>query len=233
MDLWAVVCAGGSGTRIGGLAKQFRELGGMSVLRRSVLALHDAGASVIVVANDFSAVAKAGMQVGRDGVVDMVEGGKDRRSSVSRGLFAVGSSASLVAVHDAARPLVTSVMIDLLLEEMTGPGSEDVDGVIPVIEMSDTVKEIDEDGVVLRTLDRTSLARVQTPQIFRPASLRRAHAEFHGIASDDAGMLEGIGCRVKTVAGDPENLKITYEIDFAFAEVILQGRALRNKRVSG
>ncbi len=219
-ETWGVVCAGGRGLRAGGVPKQFRDLGGRTVLRRAVDALAPLAGRIVVVANDVTAVAAAGVAPGQGGVAAVVPGGVLRRDSVAAGLRALPGEALWVAVHDAARPLATPALLERTLAAL-GP---DVDGAVPAVEAGDTIKRVTGDGVVVETLDRGLLVRVQTPQCFRAGVLRRAHAEVAGDAPDDAALVEAIGGRVVTVAGDPENLKVTHAHDLAVAAAILDAR---------
>jgi 2-C-methyl-D-erythritol 4-phosphate cytidylyltransferase len=151
----------------------------------------------------------------------VVTGGASRAESVRRGLDAVPEDAAVVLVHDAARPLAPRSIFEAVVDAVTREG---VDGAIPGVRVSDTVKTVTEtDGVchVAATLDRRTLVVVQTPQAFRAEALRRAHREgaVSGIeATDDAMLVEAVGGRVRVVPGDPGNFKITTPEDLRTAE---------------
>jgi 2-C-methyl-D-erythritol 4-phosphate cytidylyltransferase len=152
-----------------------------------------------------------------DGDVEIVPGGNSRQASVANGLAAV--STDLVLVHDAARPFVDSELIDALLD-----GLGDADGVVPVVPVHETVKEIS-GGDVTRTLDRERLALSQTPQLFKTGVLGAAHeqAASEGFqATDDAQLVEHSGGRIATVPGSRRNIKLTYPEDFEIAEQMVR-----------
>ncbi len=135
------------------------------------------------------------------------------------------ADAEIVVVHDAARPLAPPELFAAVLDAL---GAEDVDGVVPGLPPSDTIKVVDGAMNVTSTLDRTTLVAVQTPQAFRAASLRAAHARsgtgLGGAATDDAMLVEASGGRVRVVPGHADNLKITTPDDLAAAERLLAGR---------
>jgi 2-C-methyl-D-erythritol 4-phosphate cytidylyltransferase len=211
----AVVVAAGEGRRFGAF-KQFAALRGTSVLDWSLraFATHPhIGAIVLVLPDEERG---ASYRRAYPEIVAAVKGGARRQDSVANGIRAIaGGPEDIVLVHDGARPLVDRDLITRIVEEAARSGAA-----IPVIPFEDTVKEI-EDGVVVRTLDRSTLVRVQTPQGFSLGLLRRAleAAAESGIeGTDEASLVERIGGRIVTVAGDPRNIKITEPRDLAWAE---------------
>jgi 2-C-methyl-D-erythritol 4-phosphate cytidylyltransferase len=150
---------------------------------------------------------------------EAVTGGKNRAESVSAALERVETE--LVAIHDAARPLVTGELIDALAAALAGaPG---VDAVIAAAPLTDTVKEAGGEGRVERTLDRTKLWGAQTPQVFRTAALRSA-LESHGGAgaTDEAMVIEAAGGTVLLHDPGTPNLKVTVPSDLKLAEALLR-----------
>jgi 2-C-methyl-D-erythritol 4-phosphate cytidylyltransferase len=127
-------------------------------------------------------------------------------------LAAVPAEAGIVVVHDAVRPLASAALFHGVVEAVEAGA----DGAIPGLAITDTVKQV-EDGVVRRTLDRSVLVRVQTPQAFRAPILREAHAGYPE-ATDDAALLEALGAVVAVVPGEETNIKITSQSDLALAE---------------
>ncbi len=152
--------------------------------------------------------------------VIVVSGGAARAESVGLGLAEVPVSAEIVAVHDAARPLVTPRLISVLIGRLESePG---VAGVIAAEPVRDTIKQV-EGGRVVGTPDRAVLWAAQTPQVFRADILRAAHDDVDAAASatDDAMLIERRGGTVLVEAVDGPNLKVTTPADLAFAESLL------------
>jgi 2-C-methyl-D-erythritol 4-phosphate cytidylyltransferase len=213
--VWSIVVAGGSGRRFGQL-KQFALLGGRPVLQWAVAACRTCSAGVVLVVPDASG--------GDDthGADVVVTGGATRADSVRRGLATVPADATVVVVHDAARPLATPDLFVAVIAAVTEGGA---DGAVPGVPPSDTIKAVDESGRVINTLDRATLVAVQTPQAFRADVLRRAHDEAASGATvgatDDAMLVEALGGAVQVVPGEPGNLKITDPADLKVAERLL------------
>lgn len=206
--IWAVVVAGGSGARFGGY-KQFMLLAGQELVEWSLQAAAQACAGVVL-------VVPADWVEKYSGRADqVVAGGPTRAASVRAGLRVVPDEAQVVVVHDAVRPLAsqrTWVSVIAAIEE-------GADGAVPCVPVLDTIKQRQGDGKLV-TLDRSALVAVQTPQAFSAASLRAAHAGG-GEATDDAALVEAIGGRVVSVAGEPGNIKVTAPDDLAVAEFLL------------
>jgi 2-C-methyl-D-erythritol 4-phosphate cytidylyltransferase len=152
-----------------------------------------------------------------------VPGGAHRSQSVLAALNAAAGDP--VIVHDAARPLVRPEDIQAALDELERHGC---DAVIAAAAVVDTIKQVGEDGVVQRTLDRTALWAVQTPQVFRRAALEAALSapdEVLAAATDDAWLVERAGGTVRVIASPSENLKVTTPGDLQVAELALRERA--------
>lgn len=147
----------------------------------------------------------------------MVAGGQTRQQSVRNALRLIETAR--VVVHDAARPLASSALVARTIAALG-----DAEGAVAGIPMDDTLKLI-EDGRVVRTVDRTGLWRIQTPQCFRTDALVQVHdraADEGFVATDDAQLLERYGMRVVLVEGEPANIKVTRPDDFAIAEALLE-----------
>jgi 2-C-methyl-D-erythritol 4-phosphate cytidylyltransferase len=150
-----------------------------------------------------------------------VAGGPQRSHSVRNALAAAGDG-DPVLVHDAARPLVTPGLVERCLRAV-----DRAEAAIAAARVTDTTKEAGPDGVVVRTLDRSRLWAVQTPQVFRRAALESAlsrPADVLAAATDDASLVEAAGGRVKVVEAPPENLKVTTPVDLRMAELLLAER---------
>jgi 2-C-methyl-D-erythritol 4-phosphate cytidylyltransferase/2-C-methyl-D-erythritol 2,4-cyclodiphosphate synthase len=213
----ALIVAAGSGTRMGGVPKQFRMLGGKPVLRTAVESLlhHPAVHAVRVVVgkgqHDRAAAALTGMDVGH-----LIEGGAERADSVRAGLAALTGDA--VLVHDAARPFCPPAVVDRLLASL-----EFYEGAAPVLPVGDTLARIGE--ILGDPVDRTGLARVQTPQAFRLDALRSAYERWVGPSpTDETTVVRAAGMRVAAVEGDAALEKLTLPADFERAEHWLAGR---------
>ena len=156
----------------------------------------------------------------REGVA-LIPGGRSRSESVAGALERVESE--LVVVHDAARPLASAELFDEVVAALDA--DEKADGVVAATPVTDTTKEVLRGHEVHRTLDRSSLWSVQTPQAFRTEALRRAldSTELLAQATDDAMLVERGGGRILVHTAPPENLKVTTPLDLRIAEMLLQG----------
>lgn len=205
---WVVVVAAGSGDRFGG-PKQWAPLAGRRVVDWSVAAARAApscvGVVVVVPEADAADVEVEGADV-------VVAGGATRSASVRAGLAAVPGEVDVVVVHDGARPLASTALVEAVVAAVRAGA----DAALPGLPVTDTVKRVA--GVdVTGTVQRDGLVTVQTPQGFAAASLRRAHAG-EPEATDDGALVEAIGGRVVVVPGDPENIKLTDAGDLVVAE---------------
>ncbi len=152
-----------------------------------------------------------------------VAGGASRSESVRNALAAAPAGDDVVLVHDAARALVSVELIEACVGAL-----EAFDAVVAAAPVTDTIKEAGDDRAVRRTLDRSALWAVQTPQVFRRAVLERALAQSPDVlaaATDDAGLVEALGGRVGVVPAPRENLKVTTPLDLRVAELLLRGRS--------
>jgi 2-C-methyl-D-erythritol 4-phosphate cytidylyltransferase len=204
VSVWTIVVAAGSGTRFGGL-KQFEQLGSQRVVDWGIkTALRASDGVVVVLPADASPVAS--------GVVGSVIGGATRSASVRNGLEAVPEDASVILVHDGARPFASLDLFDRVIDAVRAGA----DGAIPGVAVTDTIKRVSVDGTIIGTVERADLRAVQTPQAFRSGALRDAYIGGND-ATDDAAVVEASGGRVVVVAGDPENRKITTPADLEWA----------------
>lgn len=150
-------------------------------------------------------------------VLIVVAGGASRQASVAAALAAVPEAFDIVLVHDAARALTPPELVEAVADAVRGGHG----AVIPVLPVVDTIKEVDNSGMVVGTVDRSVLRAVQTPQGFRRSVLTSAHAAAVDEHTDDAGMAEKLGVAVHTVPGAEAALKITRPFDLAIAELLL------------
>jgi 2-C-methyl-D-erythritol 4-phosphate cytidylyltransferase len=203
--VWTIVVAGGSGTRFG-TAKQYEQLGELRVLDRSVATARACTDGVVVVV---PAVDVTGERTRFEVVV---AGGATRSESVRAGLAAVPDDVAIVCVHDACRPLADASLFAAVVDAVR----DGADGAVPGVAVNDTIKLVDEHGRVHSTPPRDRLFAVQTPQAFRAAALRGAHAAG-GDATDDAALVESSGGVVVVVPGQSQARKITHRDDLEWA----------------
>lgn len=225
MRITALIVAAGDGSRAGGgIPKQFRELGGKSMLLHTVEALlsHPAVETAQVVIGPTHANLYLNALLGMP-LPEPVFGANTRQQSVFNGLQALArgdAPPDVVLIHDAARPFATHALIDRLLDALN-----EHDGAVPGLPVVDTIKQVDETGRITATLPRAALRAVQTPQAFRFPAILDAHrqaAESGAVGmTDDAAVAERAGLEVVVVKGDPANFKITTMEDIARADALL------------
>jgi 2-C-methyl-D-erythritol 4-phosphate cytidylyltransferase len=212
----AVIAAAGSGERLGaGGPKAFVPLGGRPMISWSLDACLACGSVATVVV-----AVPAGHRHGLDGTERLVtvDGGATRAESVASALAQVETE--LVAIHDAARPLVTAELIDDLVAALVA--DPDADGIIAAAPVTDTVKKVEGDRIS-ETLDRSVLWGAQTPQIFRTEALRNALKSADSV-TDEAMLVEAAGGKVLVHDPGVANLKVTTPVDLRVAELLLRGR---------
>ncbi|MHA6796884.1 2-C-methyl-D-erythritol 4-phosphate cytidylyltransferase [Pseudonocardia bannensis] len=242
MSVVAVVPAAGSGQRLGAaLPKAFVPVGGVPILLRAVDGLLRSGVvdRVVVAVPAGQVGAARSLLAGRPVVV--IVGGSDRTGSVRNALHAMDGASGgerahggeragtrggdahtedfgdIVLVHDAARPLTPPELTAAVVAAIRSGRH----AVVPVLPLADTVKQVDGDGRVHGTVDRSVLRAVQTPQGFTRALLERAYDAAGSAATDDAGLVEALGESVHTVPGHASAFKITTPWDLQLAEMLL------------
>lgn len=218
--VWAVLVAAGRGERFGGdRPKAFANLAGRPLLAESLERLEASAwveAIVVVAPVDWEEpVILLAEELGAGSVHAVVPGGESRTESVRAGLAEVPDEAAVVLVHDAARPLVP----DEVVERVVAGLADGWDGTVPALPLADTVKRA-EGETVTATVEREGLYAAQTPQAFTVDVLRRGLAGRDD-ATDCAGLVEGVGGRVRLVEGDRRLLKVTTPADLAFVETLL------------
>lgn len=221
----AVLLAAGSGHRVGTTtAKQFLHLAGESMLARSLRVLDGCiGIDAIVVALPTDSTTWPVEIDAFTKVVAKIEGGPTRQASLGRALDRIPDDTTVVLVHDAARPMLTPLLVGSVL----GALDNDCDGVVPAIPLEDTIKKVSEGMYVSESVSREGVWRVQTPQAFDCAVLLKGLAKAvvaQVDATDCSQLLTRAGYRVRVVPGDPQNFKITQPGDLALAEAILDRR---------
>lgn len=232
-----IVPAAGSGDRFGA-KKQFYPLSQKSVLFYTLLGIYRASHEILALASIIVAIQPDDRTTAQT-IINQVEetlpdlknkiypviGGKTRAESVKNALTFICKKSDpkeIIAIHDAARPFITSKMLRELLEKLEAP---DCHAAIPVIPITDTIKQVDEYGNIKNTLDRSILRAAQTPQLFKLPALKEAYSsqDLEGI-TDDSSIIEKLGLKALIVQGDSQNIKITEKFDLEIAKLILKSR---------
>jgi 2-C-methyl-D-erythritol 4-phosphate cytidylyltransferase len=220
----AVVPAAGSGERLAaGIPKAFYQLEGCTLIERAVEGLLDSGVvDGVVVAVPPGLTDEAKLILGDKATV--VAGGANRTESVSLALSALSGATApaFVLVHDAARALTPPGLIVRVVDALRAGHA----AVVPALPLSDTIKAVDANGVVLGTPERAGLRAVQTPQGFATDLLLRAYERAARLVgadfTDDASLVEHVGGQVQVVDGDPLAFKITTQLDLLLARAIVR-----------
>ncbi|MEN3930840.1 bifunctional 2-C-methyl-D-erythritol 4-phosphate cytidylyltransferase/2-C-methyl-D-erythritol 2,4-cyclodiphosphate synthase [Microvirga sp. W0021] len=227
MKTGVIIVAAGRSARLGGdLPKQYRLLGGKSVLERTLECFlsHEAIAKIqVVIHQDDLALynqAIAEISIHKHKLCPPVWGGATRQESVYAGIKAL-QSVDVVLIHDAARPNVSAELINRAINSV----QNDI-AAVPGTPVTDTIKQVDDNGRVIATPDRNALRAVQTPQAFRQAVLQQAHHDAQTLGrndfTDDGALMEWAGHSVTVFEGDPLNIKLTYQADFEKMEQTLE-----------
>ena len=223
MSVCAVVPAGGTGIRMGGtVPKQFLELNGKPILYYTLKTLQDCGiiSELILVVPEKEYDNACTDWLGKPEIVTkVVVGGKKRQDSVYNGFCELSQKTEIVLVHDGVRPFLSHQMIQKSVDAAREYGAA-----ITAIPVNDTIKKVDDSGLVSKTVDREGLWRVQTPQVFRyellEEAFKKANSEkFYG--TDEGTLIEHLGKPVKVVEGSEQNIKITRPEDLRLSEIFI------------
>ncbi|HEY8600991.1 MAG TPA: 2-C-methyl-D-erythritol 4-phosphate cytidylyltransferase [Thermomicrobiales bacterium] len=222
----AIIVGAGRGERMGGVDKVFAPLGGKPILAYSIAAFQASELidAIVVVLNERNveqgrAIIRAG---GWDKVVATITGGARRQDSTRAGIAAL-PPCEIVAVHDAARPFVTTALIRRGVEAAIAHGAA-----IAAMPVKETIKQVDAGGLIMSTPPREALWAAQTPQLARRKALEQAlnSAQARGATvTDEAAALEASGERVTVFAGAYTNLKVTTPEDLILAAALLDAEA--------
>lgn len=227
MKTGIIIVAAGRSVRLGGeQPKQYRMLGGKTVLERTLACFVSSpeidAVQVVIHPDDLvsynTVIEKIASETGK--ILPPVFGGETRQESVHAGLLTLTSN-DIILVHDAARPFVSNELLKRALTVIQGKVAA-----IPGLLVTDTIKRVNTDGLVLETLPRETMRTIQTPQVFEREALlnahnRARHAGFNAF-TDDGALMEWAGYPVFIFDGATENIKLTYEIDFKISEHRLQ-----------
>lgn len=223
--LSAIIVAAGSSRRMG-FDKLFVDLLGKPVIAHTIDAFERANSvnEIVIVAREDRHEQLRGFRATK--VKAIVSGGEHRQDSVAAGLLKV--TGDYVAVHDAARPLVSTAIIEHVFAKAQELGAASAAQVV-----SDTLKRADVDLVVTESVDRHHLFAMQTPQIFERKLLEDAYRHVFATnlhVTDEVSAVQHLGAKVALVPNDEPNFKITYEHDLKLAELVLRERADKSAR---
>ncbi len=223
---YAIIVAGGSGTRMGStVPKQFLSLNGLPVLMHSLLAFYNSTSKpqlILALNANFHDYWKQLCNTHNFDIPHiLVNGGETRFHSVKAAFDTISDMGSLVAVHDAVRPLISSVLIDSAYQQAGEKGNA-----IVAVKSRDSVRRLKGDTSL--SLKRDEIYLVQTPQTFQYGQLKSAYLQpYNDTFTDDASVVESAGFDIHLTEGDHQNIKITFPEDIAIAEIILKNRGIR------
>ena len=225
MSTWAILLAGGSGTRMGASAnKTLIPLLGECALCRALRTLrrHCDGAVIVLRPQDEADIRQALANSGLSAEA-FAYGGYDRQESVKNGLALLPPDCDIVLVHDGARPLTDDATVENVIDSVKRCGSG-----IASTPVTDTIKVVNTDDMIESTPPRAQLCAVQTPQVFERElyafALENAGSKLDSV-TDDCSLIEQMGGEVMVVEGSKENIKLTTPLDILIAESILNSRA--------
>ncbi len=229
----AVIVAAGAGSRMkGSVRKQYLLLNDRPVLAHTL----DIFGACDAIGDIFLVIPESDFSFCKDKIfpqcrfidrIRLVPGGSERQNSVFNGVSAVTADEEMVVIHDGVRPLILSDTIEKCLKAAKKTGAA-----IVGIPASDTLKRVDQNGLIVATVSRKSIWQAQTPQCFRLDLLKKAHESAfkeNYIGTDDASIMERMGIDVRVVPGSPYNIKITTYDDLIFAQAIIRAREEKNK----
>ena len=218
-----IVVAAGSSSRMQGQNKQFIELGGIPVIARTLLSFENCpiikNIILVVRAEDVFSLQMLAEKYGISKLSDIVCGGDSRQESVLKGFSRLGKDETAVLIHDGARPLITDQIISSVADSL-----KEHSAVTCAVKVKDTIKEIDQNGKVTKTLNREKLVAVQTPQGVKVEDYLAAVEKLGDVKNftDDTSIMEAAGYDVYTVDGSYKNIKITTPEDIPAAESFLE-----------
>lgn len=214
MKINAIIPAGGTSSRFGNTNKLLEKINGKEVIRYTVEAFEASNVDEIIICANISIMDELKKIFSDSKKVKIIEGGQTRQASVYNGLKA--SVCDYVLIHDGARPMITTDLINSAIDMV-----KDKKALTVATKTIDTIKEV-VDGKIIRTIDRSKLYNTQTPQAFEYNLIMNAHQKLIGQNfTDDAGMLEELGYDVYILNGSYKNIKITTQNDIDIAKVYL------------
>ncbi|MCM1338654.1 MAG: 2-C-methyl-D-erythritol 4-phosphate cytidylyltransferase [Muribaculaceae bacterium] len=216
MKFSVIITAGGTSSRFGGTNKLLEKINGKEVIKYTIEAFLNCGIDEIIICANESVITDF-KGIFKDEKIKIINGGDSRQASVYNGLQV--ANCDYVLIHDGARPLIQPEIIKNVMRDVVEKKAVSV-----MTKTIDTIKEVDENGRIIKTIDRSKLFNTQTPQAFEYNLIKDVHQKLHGQNyTDDAGMVEALGYDVYMVEGDYKNIKVTTKSDIALCEVYLKG----------
>ncbi len=211
----AIIPAGGTSSRFGKTNKLLEKINGKEVIKYTVEAFEKSNVNKIIICANVAIIDELQNIFKESKKVRIIEGGASRQNSVFNGLRA--EECDYVLIHDGARPMITTDLINTAIEEVVTKKALTV-----ATKTIDTIKEV-QDGKIIQTIDRSKLYNTQTPQAFEYNMIKNAHEQLYGQNfTDDAGMLEALGQTVYILNGSYKNIKITTQNDIEIAKIYLE-----------
>lgn len=216
MKFGVIITAGGTSSRFGNTNKLLEKINNKEIIKYTVEAFIQSEIEDIVICSNLSIIEILSKMFNQYKNIKIIEGGKTRQESVYNGLKVLNSD--YVLIHDGARPMITSQIIKNTITSVVEKKAVSV-----MTKTVDTIKEVDEQGKIIKTIDRSKLYNTQTPQAFEYKLIRQAHETLIDKSfTDDAGMVEFLGKDVYIVEGDYRNIKVTTKSDLALAKIYLE-----------
>lgn len=217
MDFKAIITAGGTSSRFGQTNKLLEKINSKEIIQYTVDAfLSVKEISEIIICANASIINELENIFKGTKNVRIIEGGNTRQQSVYNGLSAI--NCDYVLIHDGARPIISKETIEKSIAMV-----QEKKALTVAAKTTDTIKQVDKDLKIVKTIDRSSLYNTQTPQVFEYNLIKKAHERLKGHDfTDDAGMLEGLGFDVYILEGDYKNIKITTKCDIDIAKTYLE-----------
>ena len=215
MKYSAIITAGGTSSRFGNTNKLLEKIYGKEIIKYTVEAFERANIDEIIICANQSIISTLNKFFKDYQKVKIIKGGNSRQESVYNGLQV--ATGEFVLIHDGARPMITPEIIKNVMDEVVKKKAISV-----MTKTVDTIKEVDENGKIIKTIDRSKLYNTQTPQAFETSLIKNIHEKLKGQNfTDDAGMVEASGIDVYIVNGDYRNIKVTTKADLALAQIYL------------
>ena len=215
MKIGVIITAGGTSSRFGNTNKLLEKINNQEIIKYTVEAFLLESISQIIICANKTIISELLKIFKNNNRIKIIEGSSTRQESVYNGLNAI--NCDYVLIHDGARPIITKEVIQNTIQSVIEKKAVSV-----MTKTVDTIKEVDKNGKIIKTLDRQKLYNTQTPQAFEYNLIKAAHEKFKNQNfTDDAGLVETYGHEVYTVQGDYRNIKVTTKSDLALAEIYL------------